>query len=281
MSDPVRTAGRRRRLNANLIIGIVIIGSMATMTLVSFFYTPHDVNSMNREHRFEGPSARFLLGTDNFGRDIFSRLMHGGRTAFYVGLIAVGIGVVAGTVIGGLAGYLGSWIDELFMRVMDGLLAFPGLIMALMVIAVAGPGTLNTAFAIGVMSVPGISRIARSGFLQYRSIEFVQSARTIGVRPAVIMVKHILPNVTSSLVIAGSVAFAGAILSEAGLSYLGLGVQLPDPSWGRMLREAQGHFMRTPWFTLGPGLAITLMVLGFYSLSNGIRDALDVREAHG
>jgi peptide/nickel transport system permease protein len=274
-----RTKGRRA--NVNLIIGLSIVGSIALLTLVSFFYTPHDVNEMNRDHRFEGPSGRFILGTDNFGRDIFSRLMHGGRTAFFVGFIAVSIGVVAGTVIGGLAGYLGSWVDELFMRIMDGLLAFPGLIMALMVIAVAGPGTLNTAFAIGVMSVPGISRIARSGFLQYRSIEFVQCARTIGVGPLAIMVKHILPNIVTSLVIAGSVAFAGAILSEAGLSYLGLGVQLPDPSWGRMLREAQGHFARSPWFTLGPGLLITLMVLGFHTLSNGIRDAIDVRGPHG
>ena len=269
-----------RRVNVNLIVGIVIIGSMALLTLVSFFYTPHDVNEMNRDSRFEPPSARFILGTDNFGRDIFSRLMHGGRSAFFVGTVAVGIGLLAGTLIGGVAGYLGSWVDELFMRIMDGLLAFPGLIMALMVIAVAGPGTVTTALAIGVMSVPGISRIARSGFLQYKNIEFVQSARTIGVRPVVIMVKHILPNTVSPLVIAGSVAFAAAILSEAGLSYLGLGVQLPAPSWGRMLREAQGHFARTPWFTLGPGLAITMMVLGFYMLSNGIRDALDVREGH-
>jgi len=268
------------RANVNLIIGISIVGSIALLTLISFVYTPHDVNEMHRDHRFEGPSTSFILGTDNFGRDIFSRLMHGGRTAFFVGFIAVGIGIVVGTMIGGVAGYLGSWVDELFMRIMDGLLAFPGLIMALMVIAVAGPGTLNTAFAIGVMSVPGISRIARSGFLQYRNVEFVQSARTIGVRPIVIMAKHILPNMVTSLVIAGSVAFAGAILSEAGLSYLGLGVQLPDPSWGRMLREAQGHFTRSPWFTLGPGLAITLMVLGFYTLSNGIRDAIDVREPH-
>ncbi len=271
---------RSQGANVNLIIGISIIGAIALLTLVSFFYTPHDVNEMNREHRFEGPSAQFILGTDNFGRDIFSRLMYGGRTAFFVGFIAVGIGLVAGTIIGGVAGYLGSWVDELSMRVMDGLLAFPGLIMALMVIAIAGPGTLNTAFAIGIMSVPGISRIARSGFLQFRNIDFVQSARTIGVRPVVIMAKHILPNMMSSLVIAGSVAFAGAILSEAGLSYLGLGVQLPDPSWGRMLREAQGHFTRSPWFTLGPGLAITLMVLGFYTLSNGIRDAIDVRQQH-
>ena len=266
--------------NTNLVVGIVIIGLMALVTLVSFIYTPHDVNQMHREHRFERPSARFLLGTDNFGRDIFSRLMHGGRTAFFVGTVAVAIGMVAGTLIGGMAGYLGSWVDELFMRVMDGLLAFPGLIMALMVIAIAGPGTFNTALAIGVMSVPGIARIARSGFLQYKNIDFVQSARTVGVRPAAIMARHILPNVVSPLVIAGSVAFAGAILSEAGLSYLGLGVQLPTPSWGRMLREAQGYFTRTPWFTLGPGLAITLMVLGFYMLSNGIRDAIDVREPH-
>ncbi len=269
-----------RRTNSSLFIGLAIVGALTIMTLVSLVYTPHDINEMHREHRFEGPSTRFWLGTDNFGRDVFSRVMHGGRTAFFVGSTAVAIGLVFGTVIGGIAGYAGSWIDEVFMRVMDGLLAFPGLIMALMVIAIAGPGTLNTALAIGIMSVPTISRIARSGFLQYKSMDFVDAARTIGVRPTAIMARHILPNVVSSLVIAGAVAFAGAILSEAGLSYLGLGVQPPTPSWGRMLREAQGHFLRSPWFTLAPGFAITLMVLGFYMISNGVRDALDVRGHH-
>lgn len=266
--------------NVALVAGITVVGLFLTATLLSYVYTPHDPNAMHRDHRFEGPSSRFLLGTDNFGRDILSRVMQGGRTAFAVGATAVAIGLLAGTLIGGVAGYLGSWVDELFMRVMDGLLAFPGLIMALMVIAVAGPGTLNTALAIGVMNVPTISRIARSGFLELKSIDFVQAARTIGVRPAAIMARHILPNVASSLVIAGTVAFTTAILSEAGLSYLGLGVQPPNPSWGRMLREAQGHFLRTPWFTLAPGLAITLLVLGFYLIGNGLRDALDVRAPH-
>ncbi len=269
-----------KRPNYNLLIGGLIVGMLAVMTLVSLVYTPHDVNAMHRDHRFEGPGSRFWLGTDNLGRDVFSRVMHGGRTAFFVGTTAVAIGLIAGTVIGALAGYAGAWIDEAFMRVMDGLLAFPGLIMALIVISIAGPGTFNTAVAIGVMSVPTISRIARSGFLQHKTTDFVQAARMIGVRPAAIMLRHILPNVTSSLVVAASVAFATAILSEAGLSYLGLGVQPPTPSWGRMLREAQGHFLRTPWFTLAPGLAITLTVLGFYMVGNGVRDALDVRGHH-
>ncbi|NCN05855.1 MAG: ABC transporter permease [Spirochaetales bacterium] len=268
------------RLNLNLVLGFSLVGFLALLTLVSFVYLPYDVNEMNAAARYQGPSAGHWLGTDNFGRDILSRVMHGGRTAFLVGTLAVSIGLFFGTLVGGTAGYLGGWVDELFMRLMDGLLAFPGLITALIVIALVGPGTFNTAIAIGIMSVPAISRIARSGFLQYKTIDFVQAARTIGVPTWQIMFRHILPNVASSLVIAGSLTFGGAILTEASLSYLGLGVQLPDPSWGRMLREAQGYFTRNPWATLGPGIAITLMVLGFYLLGNGTRDALQQKESH-
>jgi peptide/nickel transport system permease protein len=269
-----------KNYSSNLLIGIFILGCLLALTLLSFIYLPHEINQMNASRRYELPSRTHPLGTDNFGRDILSRTLYGGRTAFFVGFIAVSIGMTGGIILGGVSGYVGGWIDEVIMRFMDGLIAFPGLILALMVIAVIGPGTTNTAYAIGIMAIPSISRIARSGFLQFKTLDYVSAARILGVKPIFIMFKHILPNITSSLVIAGSLSFGGAILAETSLSYLGLGVQLPDPSWGRMLKEAQGYFTRNPWATLGPGIAITALVLGFYLLGNGIRDILQQKESH-
>lgn len=269
------------RMNGELTAGLVLVGSLLAMTAVGFAWTPHGVNEMDAQARSRPPSAEHWLGTDNFGRDVFSRVMYGGRTAFIVGSVAVGIGLSLGTIAGGIAGYFGGVLDELLMRVADGMLAFPGIVMALMVIAVAGPGTYTTALAIGVMTAPGISRIARSGFLQYRNREFVLAARMIGARPLTIVFGEILPNVLSPLLVAATIGFGTALLSEAGLSYLGLGIQPPDPSWGRMLRESQGQITRAPWLVLGPGAAITTLVLGFYLLGNGIRDLLDPKASKG
>lgn len=261
----------------NLIIGLLIVSFFLGLMLVSFFYTPHDVNAMNIANKLKGPSSTHWFGTDEFGRDIFSRIMKGTQTAFFVGAVTVSIGVVFGTLIGGIAGYVGGWIDEVFMRLMDALMAFPGIILALMLVAVFGPGMLNTSIALGIIAIPGISRIARSGFVQHKEFEYVLSAKLVGVKPFSIMFRHILPNVSSPLIVAGSVSFAIAMLAEASLSYLGLGVQPPDPSWGRMLRDSQAFLTSAPWYTYAPGIAITCMVLGFYMLSNAIRDMMDPR----
>lgn len=263
--------------NINLVIGLLLLSMFLCLMILSFFYTPHDVNAMNIANKLKGPSSTHWLGTDEFGRDIFSRIMKGTQTAFFVGTVAVGIGVILGTLIGGVAGYIGGWVDEIIMRIMDALMAFPGIILALMLVAVFGPGIVNTSIALGLIAIPGIARIARSGFIQHKEFEYVLSAKLIGVRPFKIMFQHILPNVSSPLIVAASISFAMAMLAEAALSYLGLGVQPPDPSWGRMLRDSQSYMASAPWYTYAPGIAITLMVLGFYMLSNAIRDILDPR----
>ncbi len=263
--------------NINLIMGLLILSTFLLLMLLSFIYTPHDVNAMSVANKLQSPNGVHWFGTDEFGRDIFSRIMKGTQTAFFVGTVTVCIGMIFGTLIGGIAGYVGGWVDEVFMRLMDALMAFPGIILALMLVAVFGPGMLNTSIALGIIAIPTIARIARSGFIQHKEFEYVLSAKLVGVKPFNIMFKHILPNVSSPLIVAASISFGIAMLAEASLSYLGLGVQPPDPSWGRMLRDSQSYLASAPWYTYAPGVAITLMVLGFYMLSNAIRDIMDPR----
>ncbi len=268
---------RRFTKNINLIIGALIIGGFFVLMCLSFFYTPHDVTAMNVSNKLLGPNAENWFGTDEFGRDIFSRIMKGTQTAFAVGLLTVLIGVAFGVLIGGTAGYFGGWIDEIFMRILDALMAFPGIILALMLVAIFGPGIINTAIALGVIAIPNIARIVRSGFVQHRDSEYILAAKLIGVKTYNIMFRHILPNISSQIVVAATVTFATAMLAEAALSYLGLGVQPPNPSWGRMLKDSQSYLINAPWYTYAPGAAITLMVLGLYMLSNALRDFLDPR----
>jgi peptide/nickel transport system permease protein len=268
---------RKYGKNINLVIGGFILLTFLTMMIVSFFYTPYDVNGMDIANKLQPPSLEHWFGTDEFGRDIFSRMMVGTQTAFFVGTVSVGIGMFFGVLIGGTSGYFGGWVDEVITRIIDALMAFPGIILALMLVAVFGTGMVNTSIALGLMAIPGIARIARSGFLQSKNAEYVQAARLMGQTTWKIMTKHILPNVSSPLIVAASIAFAVAMLAEAGLSYLGLGVQPPDPSWGRMLKDSQSYMVSAPWYTYAPGVFITLMVLGFYMLSNAIRDLRDPR----
>ncbi|WP_462413325.1 ABC transporter permease [Neobacillus sp. Marseille-QA0830] len=268
---------KRKKINLNLLVGSIVLLFFLVTMIVSFFYTPYDVNAIAVSNKLQAPSHAHWFGTDPFGRDILSRIMAGTQTAFFVGAVVTLIGVVFGTLIGGFAGYVGGWMDEITMRAIDALMAFPGIILAIMIVAVFGTGTLNTAVALGILATPGIARIARSGFIQNKQLEYVTAAKAVGVHPLKIIFREILPNIYSPLIVAASVAFAIALLAEASLSYLGLGVQPPDPSLGRMLKESQEYLTTSPWFTLAPGITITLLVLGFYMLSNGIRDLTDHR----
>jgi len=261
----------------NLIVGLLVVVGFFLVMLVSFVYTPHDVTSMNIPEKLSKPNSVYYFGTDEFGRDIFSRIMKGTQTAFAVGILTVCIGTIFGVLIGGIAGYIGGWIDEILMRIMDALMAFPGIILALMLVAVFGPGVINTSIALGIIAIPGIARISRSGFVQHRDAEYVLAAKLIGVKSYKVMFRHILPNISSQIVVAATVTFATAMLAEAALSYLGLGVQPPNPSWGSMLKDSQGYLTSAPWYTFAPGGAITLLVLGLYMLSNVFRDYLDPR----
>ncbi|MGP7818165.1 ABC transporter permease [Niallia sp. 01092] len=262
----------------NLIAGGAIVLFLLFIFLISFFYVPYDVNQMNIEDRLMEPNSHYLMGTDNFGRDVLSRVMKGSQTAFIVGGGAVLIGLSFGILIGAAAGYFGGWIDELLMRIIDALLAFPGILLALILVAIFQPTLEITVIAIGIMTIPSFSRVIRSGFIKFKQMDFIRAARNFGSSNFRVILHHILPNIVSSIIVTASLSFSTAILVEAALSYLGLGVQPPDPSWGRMLNEAQGFAKLAPWYTLAPGFMLTLTILGFNLLGDGIRDLHDFSE---
>ncbi|GGH84338.1 peptide/nickel transport system permease protein [Pullulanibacillus pueri] len=267
----------RKKKNMNLLIGTIILLFFLCLMVISFFYTPYDVSKIQVSDKLQSPSLAHWLGTDKFGRDTLSRIMKSTQTAFFVGAVVVVIGLVIGTLIGGIAGYIGGWIDDIIMRFIDAMMAFPGIILAIMIVAVFGTGIINTSLALGILTVPSIARIARSGFIQNKALDYVVAAKAVGVHPMKIVFQEILPNVYSQLLVAGSIAFAGALLAESALSYLGLGVQPPDPSLGQMLNEAQEYLTDDPWYALAPGVTLSLLILGFYMLSNGLREVLDHR----
>ncbi|MFV0411935.1 MAG: ABC transporter permease [Oscillospiraceae bacterium] len=263
--------------NRNFAVGAFLLGLLFVVLLVSFFYLPYPPNEMATAQKFELPSFAHLLGTDNFGRDILSRVMKGAQIAFFVGFSSVAIGFAAGLLLGALAGYLGGLVDEVVTRVTDAQMAFPGVILALIIITVFGASTLNTAIALGITLIPRFCRITRAGFLQVKQLDYVKAARSRGASPLRIMALHIFPNTTSQLLVTASLGFASAILAEAGLSYLGLGIQPPTPSWGMMLHEVQAYLLTNPWYAFIPGCMITVMVLGFNLLGDGLRDIMDAR----
>jgi len=228
------------------------------------------------------PSWQHPLGTDMAGRDVWSRLIYGGRISLAVGLVAVLIYLTIGIVLGSIAGYVGGTVDAVIMRITDTVMAFPGLIILIAIVALIGPGLFNTMLAIGLMGWTGVARLVRGQILSLRAMDFVVAAQGVGVAMPGVIVRHLLPNVVPQILIAASFGIAGSILSEAGLSFLGLGVQIPTPSWGNMLNAAQSIQIieRMPWLWLPPGLLITLCVLAINFIGDGLRDALDPRMSH-
>lgn len=263
--------------SVSLTLGILLVSALALLLLLSLFYTPYAPNAMRIADRLQAPGPSHLLGTDNFGRDVLSRVMVGTQTAFLVGAASVAIGAAGGLLAGTVAGYAGKWVDELLMRGTDALLAFPGILLALLLVSVFKPSLFQTILAIGILFMPSFARVIRSGVLQQREAEYVRAVQGFGAGPLHILFVQILPNIASSIITTAALSFSTAILIEAALSYLGLGVQPPDPSWGRMLNESQTYLAKAPWFTLAPGAFITVAVLGFNLLSDGIRDARDRR----
>ncbi|MFQ5796394.1 MAG: ABC transporter permease [Candidatus Bipolaricaulia bacterium] len=267
---------RRLLRDKNLLIGLSLVGLVIFMVVLSFFYTPYDPIKMGRE-RMQGPSAAHWFGTDQFGRDILSRVITGSVNSILVGVIAVSIGLFFGILVGITAGYFGGWLDEILMRISDVIYGFPAILMAILITAILSPGIQNSMIAIGIANIPVFARLTRGSFLALKARDFVTAARALGRRRWGIIWKHIFPNSISPLLIQASSSFAVAILAEAALSYLGLGTQPPSPSWGSMLREAQILINRTIWPAIFPGLAIAVAVLGFNLLGDGLRDVLDPR----
>ncbi len=258
-------------------LGAALTGLLLATAAFSHVYTPKDPLAMSIAGRLAGPSAQHPFGTDQYGRDILSRVMLGSRTSIAVGVIAVGIGATVGLVIGVLSGYAGGWIDEIFMRLVDAVQGFPAILSALLFAAVFRPGVAVGMSAIGIAFVPAFARLTRSGFLEFREREFVLAARALGAGDLRLIGRHILPNTLPPLIIQATTAFPVAILAEAGLAYLGLGTQPPYPSWGLMLKEAQNFLSLSPSYAVFPGGAIALTVLGLNLLGDGLRDLLDPR----
>jgi peptide/nickel transport system permease protein len=241
------------------------------MSAAGIFYLPRGINDMDSGRRFLPPQGRHLLGTDNFGRDVFSRIVAGGRYTLLIAVLTVAGSALAGSVLGLASGYAGGLWDEITMRFMDALSSFPGLLLALMTAALFGGGGPALAAALLLLFIPGFTRIARSGALQYRRRDFVLAAEILGASPCRILFSHILPNLAPSLLSAAALGLSNAILAEAAMSYLGLGIQPPIPSWGRMLAESQTFLFNAPWCALAPGIMIMLAVLAFHILGEGIR----------
>jgi peptide/nickel transport system permease protein len=265
-------------LAPSFVIGVVLATLVVAAALISYVWTPYQPTQMMILNRLKGPSAANWFGTDQFGRDVFSMIMVGARNSLAVGLGAVGIGMVAGTTLGLVASVRRDGIlDHIIMRTADFTHAFPAVLTAIMMTAIAGPGMLNAIVAIAVLNLPYFARLARGAALQVWAQDFIQAARAAGLNNRQITLRHVLPNIAGILVVQATIQFALAVLAEAGLSYLGLGTQPPNPSWGRMLNEAQTFMAAQPWLAIFPGAAIALTVLGFNLLGDGLRDAVDPR----
>jgi peptide/nickel transport system permease protein len=232
---------------------------------------------MFQEHRMEGSSGEFMLGTDQFGRDLLSRIIYGARVSLVVGVSAVLVSVVFGTLFGLIAGYFGRWVDGFIMRCMDVLFAFPEILLALAIVAALGPGTFNTIMAIGIVNIPIFTRTVRGAVLSIKNLEYVESARAIGASTKRILFLEIFPNVTAPLLVQSSLAISGAILTESALSFLGLGIQPPDPSWGGMISEARRYMELAPGMIIWPCLAMTVTILACNMFGDAVRDILDPR----
>jgi peptide/nickel transport system permease protein len=258
-------------------IGLVITGLIVGTAVCSLVYTPRDPLRMELSARLQAPSAAHPMGTDQYGRDLLSRVMRGAIASLAVGAVAVGIGMVAGVALGAAGGWIGGWLDEAAMRLSDAVYGFPAVLSALLIAAVFRPGVLISMVAVGIAYVPVFARLTRANVLTLRVQEFVTAAEALGARDGVILWRHVLPNTLSPLIVQATISFPLAILAEAALSYLGLGTQPPHPSWGLMLRDAQNFLQLSPWYAIFPGAAIALAVLGFNLLGDGLRDLLDPR----
>ena len=270
-------AVKRFMRNRLAVAGLVLIAVLTVLAVFAPLVAPFDPIKQDYNALLQAPSITHLFGTDNLGRDVLSRVIYGARVSLTAGVIAVGLATLLGLVFGLLAGFFGGVVDEAIMRVVDATLAFPFLVLAITLAAVLGPSLQNAMLAIAVVSAPVFARLARGQVLSERERDYVQAAHALGSSDARIVVRHLLPNIAGPIIIQASLSIAGAILAESALSFLGLGVQPPTPSWGEMLNTARGYLRDAPWTAIAPGSLIFIAVLAFNLLGDGLRDALDPR----
>jgi peptide/nickel transport system permease protein len=256
-------------------VGAVIVLVTVLAAVVGPWLVPFDPASQQLALRLEGPSGVHWFGLDELGRDIFARVLSGARISLLVGLVVVGVSATIGIALGSIAGYFGGQVDEVISRLIDILLAFPGLLLAIAMVAVLGPSLTNVVLALSLIGWVGYARLVRGQVLRTRELEFVQAARALGATTSRILTRHIIPTTLPAVTVQATLGMGGAILAEAALSFLGLGVQPPTPSWGTMLNYGRGHLLDAPHLTVFPGIAIAMLVLGFNFLGDGLRDAID------
>jgi len=271
----VRDVWRRFRKNRFAIVGAAVIGALLLIAILAPLLARQSPLAQDLALGATPPSTEHWFGTDKLGRDLFARIVYGARTSIAIGFVAVGIAITAGTLIGTVAGYLGGAADSALMGLMDVMLAFPSIILAIGISTVLGPSVTNLMIAIGIVYVPQYARLARSSVLQVKEMEFIEAARAVGARGPRLIARHIVPNVLAPLLAQATLGIATAELEAAGLSYLGLGARPPAPEWGAMLNNARDYWLDAPWALIFPGAAITITVLAFNLFGDGLRDALD------
>jgi len=267
----------RRRWRLSALVGGTIVAACVLVAVCAPLLAPHDPIQIFSGQLRKPPSLSFLMGTDEIGRDILSRVIFGGRVSLRVGLISASIAMVCGSALGLIAGYLGGWTDAIIMRVVDVMLAFPGILLAIAIVAVLGPGIDNVMFAVGIESIPVYVRTVRASTLSIKQNEFVMAAHASGAAPSGIIWRHILPNVVAPIIVLATLGVGIAILTTAGLSFIGLGAQPPTPEWGSMLATGRTYVRDAPWIAAFPGLSIVIVVLALNLLGDGLREALDPR----
>ncbi|MGE7921065.1 ABC transporter permease [Viridibacillus sp. NPDC093762] len=272
---PWKEAWRSFKKSKAALVGAVIVVFFILLAIVGPLFVPEGINEQVLKDRLQPPSAEHWFGTDDFGRDIFSRVVHGARISLWVGFFSVIGSVVVGSMLGIIAGYYGRWMDTIISRIFDIMLAFPSILLAIAVVSILGPSLQNALIAIAIINVPNFGRLIRSKVLSIKQEEYITSAKAIGMKDARILFSHILPNSMTPVIVQGTLAIASAIIEAAALGFLGLGAEAPTPEWGKMLADARIYLINAPWTMIFPGLAIMLTVLGFNLMGDGLRDALD------
>lgn len=261
--------------NRMAILGLIILLLLLIMGIFADFIAPYDYAKQDLANAFQHPGAQHFFGTDEFGRDIFSRIIYGARTSLLVGFVSVGIAVIVGGALGAVAGYYGKRVDNVIMRLMDILLAIPQTLLAIAIVAALGTGLVNLMIAVGISTVPTYARIVRASVLTIREEEYIEAAKASGTPNTKIIIKHILPNCVAPVIVQVTLGMAGAILTAAGMSFIGLGIQPPNAEWGNMLSTGRDYIRGYSYMTMFPGLAIVITVLSLNLLGDGLRDALD------
>jgi peptide/nickel transport system permease protein len=275
LSSPMQEFWGHFLRNRLAVAGFGIVIGLLIVALLASFLAPQDPTLQSLPDKRAKPGGKFILGADEFGRDILSRLIYGTRAALLVGTVSIAIALLLGMILGTTSGFFGGMVDNLIMRILDILLAFPYLLLAIAVVSAIGPGILNTTIAVGIWAIPGFARIIRASVITIKKADYIQGARAIGASNTRIIFSHILPNFISPVIVYSTLYMANAILIEAALSFLGLGVQPPTPSWGLMVSSGRDFLLSAPHIATLPGIAIMITVLGFNLLGDGLRDSLD------